>query len=369
MPQIERSASIIYGDANIVIREPHPGRQPWEQEKAWERDYRNQVLKRIVQTLNRLGWTCAMPELRERDKRDQYGIAENFRRNKRVCSKGDLKADLELSGATITFQMFQNVNAPDRPDHDGRYQGEKEKHMPYLMRLEMERTRRRIRAYLCNVFSGYYFDEEWMHKHERKVGPGHLTAIERIQLHYENSWHFKGADWDKYKSGSWMGNNVKSADGKMLEHGQTVWFTDYEGRWQRGTALYNINNMWWVVTGPFSYTNECCRELYTTPPEHPRVKENQERRRSRLESLMSQAAKKLDFKRAEVLKNILFPPNESLFMIWTDRHGGAYFGPGYSGYTNDTNQAGKYTRAELKPYLGDADEKEHLRAIPVRKAA
>lgn len=84
---------------------------------------------------------------------------------------------------------------------------------------------------------------------------------------------------------------------------------------------------------------------------------------------MSQAAKKLDFKRAEVLKNILFPPNESLFMIWTDRHGGAYFGPGYSGYTNDTNQAGKYTRAELKPYLGDANEKEHLRAIPVRKAA
>ena len=118
--------------------------------------------------------------------------------------------------------------------------------------------------------------------------------------------HFKGVDWEKYKSGSWMSSNLKSADGHMPEHGQTAWFTDYEGRWQRGTALYNINNMWWVVTGPYSYTNECCSELYVCPPEHPRVKVNQARRRKRLESLMTQAAAKLDFKRAETLKNVLF---------------------------------------------------------------
>ena len=37
--------------------------------------------------------------------------------------------------------------------------------MPYLLRLEMERTRRRIRDYLCAVFSGYRFDPkdpEWI---------------------------------------------------------------------------------------------------------------------------------------------------------------------------------------------------------------
>lgn len=370
MPQIDRSASIIFSDASIIIREPHPGRLPWEAEKSWEREYRNQVLKRIVQTLNRLGWTCAMPELRERDKHDQYGIAENSRRNKRVCSKGDLKADLALSGASITFQMFQNVNAPDRPDHDGRYQSDKEKHMPYLMRLEMERTRRRVRDYLCNVFSGYYLDTEAMRTFgNREVGPGHLTALARIQLHYEQSCHFKGENWDKYKAGPGMTYNLDSAEGVNLEHGQTVWFTDRKGRWQRGQALYNINNMWWVVTGPYSYTNLCCNELHTIPPESPLVKVNLARRRKRLEVLMSQAAAKMDFKRAEVLKNILFPPQESLYMIWSDRHGGAYFGPSYSGYTCDTNQAGKYTRAELKPYLGNADEKDHLRAVPVREAA
>ncbi|MCV4285046.1 hypothetical protein [Pseudomonas capsici] len=370
MPQINRSASVIFTDASIIIREPHPGRMPrYEDEKAWARQYRNDVLKRIVQMLNRLGWTCAMPDPDWKPGDDQYGIKDEFRRNKRLCSKGDLKADLKLSGASITFQMFQNVNAPDRPDHDGRYQRNKEDHMPYLMRLEMERTRRRIRNYICNVFSGYHFDTEWMRKHERKVGPGFLTAPERILLHYEESSNFKGVNWDKYKSGSWMSHNVKSGDGQNLDHGQTVWLTDSKGRWQRGTAFYNTNNMWWVLLGPYSYTNKACFELFTTQPERPDLKVNHARRRSRLESLMSQAASKLDFKRAETLKNILFPPQESLYMIWSDNHGGAYFGPGGSGYTTDTNKAGKYTRAELKPYLGTADEKDHLRAIPVGVAA
>ncbi len=75
----------------------------------------------------------------------------------RWCSKGDLKADLKVSGRSITFEMFQNVNAPDRPDHGGRHQSNKEFHMPYVMRLEMERTHRKIRDYLCAVFTDYKF--------------------------------------------------------------------------------------------------------------------------------------------------------------------------------------------------------------------
>jgi len=55
MPPINRSASIVFDGASIIIREPHPSCQPWAQKKAWKREYRNQVLKRIVQTPNRLG--------------------------------------------------------------------------------------------------------------------------------------------------------------------------------------------------------------------------------------------------------------------------------------------------------------------------
>lgn len=48
---------------------------------------------------------------------------------------------------------------------------------------------------------------------------------------------------------------------------------------------------------------------------------------------------------------------------------GVYFRPNYSGYTSDMIRAGKYTRAELKPYLGDADEKDDLKAVPISQAA
>lgn len=368
--QIDRHASVIFGDASIIIRETYPGKMSWPDQKSWERQYRNEALKRMAQLMRKLGWTCEMPEVDPRDKeRYGYGIAENSARNKRLCHKGDLRGEIDLSGCCLKLEMFQNVNAPNRPDHGGRYEFNKEVIMPYLLRLEMERTRRRIRDYLCNVFSGYFFDVEWMRKHEKEVGPGKLTSLERIQLYYEESSHFTGVDWEKYKSGPSMSHNLKSADGPDLEHGQQVWFADRKGRWQRGIAFYNINNMWWVITGPYSYTNMCCRELHTVRPDNLRLKANSAYRRKRLEEQMSAAVARMDFKRAEQLKNILFPPQESLYMIWTDRHGGAYFGPNYSGYTTDTNSAGKYTRSELKPYLGDADEKDHLRAVPVRKAA
>ncbi|UUQ65184.1 hypothetical protein NLK61_00590 [Pseudomonas fuscovaginae UPB0736] len=185
------------------------------------------------------------------------------------------------------------------------------------------------------------------------MGPGISTALERVERHHASHGN-KGrlVDFVAPK------HSYKSKDGELLQHGQKVWICDRKGRVLPGTAYYNSGQMWWVITSRYDYTNVANCEIWTVNPG--------ELRRKRLESLMSTAAARMDFKRAETLKKILFPPQESLFMIWTDRHGGAYFGPNYSGYTT---RAGKYTRAELKPYLGDADEKDHLRAVPVRNVA
>jgi hypothetical protein len=351
--QIERSASIIFGDASIIIREQHPGRMVWADEKAWERQYRNEVLKRMSQLMRRLGWTCVMPAVDQFAKKQYgHGIAENSARNKRLCHKGDLKGEIDLSGSCLKLEMFQNVNAPRRPDHDGRYESNKEALMPYLLRLEMERTRRRIRDYLCNVFSGYHFDVEWMRKHDSKVGPGRQTAIQHIQAGYEQTCHFKGVDWDNYKSRSGMSYNLKSADGKQLEHGQTVWFAGRKGRWMRGTALYNINNMWWVVLGPYDYTNEHCGALHTAPPADLRKKQNDGLRRKRLEGQLNIAIGAMNFERAKVLRDIIYPPGEPIFCLWHSQHE-AYHCAGFSGYTKDQMQAGKFTRTELEGWGDD----------------
>ena len=232
----------------------------------------------------------------------------------------------------------------------------------------MARTRRRIRDYLCNVFSGDTFDE----KHRsiyRRPGLVQQTSAEWLANAYAESSHYKGTDWAKYLAKNHgLPYDRKSKDGALLDHGQRVWFADRSGRIVEGTAFYNINNMWWVVTGRYDHTNVASFDLYTRPPENIRVKRNERQRRKRLETLLADATKAMDFERASKLRDVLFPPSEALFMIQC-RRDNLYFGPDYCGYTADAANAGKYTREELKPYLHGALETRDHRAVQIREAA
>ena len=358
--QLQRAGIVSFGDASLAILEdsiPSPSSADGlKQRDAWELAFKRQVFARIVQTLNKLGWTCAIPESYVK----QYNMS--FARDRRECQKGDLKGWLEICGRSISFEMWQGVNTPTRPDHGGKYESDKEGCMPYVLRLEMERTRRRIRDYLCNVFSGYSFDVKRRSIYRK---PLQFTAFEIIQESYAKSWHFKGVDWESCKAAPGMRLNLKSADGQTLEHGQRVWTTDWHGRWVEGTALYNINNMWWVVLGKYDYTNKACFDLHASPPQNVRCKQNQRQRRKRLESEMSKAVKAMDFDRAKVLKNILWPVPEPLFYITKN---GAYFQSGYCGYTTNQSDAGKFTKAELLSY-GDQIKQGTLQAVSVQNTA
>lgn len=84
-------------------------------------------------------------------------------------------------------------------------------------------------------------------------------------------------------------------------------------------------------------------------------------RRKRLEGELAKAVKAMDFDRAKVLKRILWPEPEPLFHIIKQ---GAYFRPNYCGYTDSQVDAGKYTKAELKPYA-DQIARGDLQAVPV----
>lgn len=141
-----RTGTISFGDASLCIWE-EPRSEVWG---PWGQAFKREVFARIVQQLNRLGWTCTVPA----DMVVQYGL--KFARQHRYCVKGDLKADLEVSGRAIKLQVFQSVHCPTRPDHEGRYESNKEACMSYLQRLEMERTRRRIRDYVHETASTYF---------------------------------------------------------------------------------------------------------------------------------------------------------------------------------------------------------------------
>ncbi|WP_042297146.1 UvrB/UvrC motif-containing protein [Paraburkholderia bannensis] len=330
---IKRTGVIRFGDASLFVREDGVHSRVWAEQLRLEREFKRDVFARIVQTLRRLGWTVGP---------NTHIFTGN---NNRYARKGDLRADLKMSGGRIEFDMFQNVNAPNRPDHGGRYEFDQESLMPYMMRLEMERTRRRIRDYLCNALDGYSFDDD---QRGRRRKPLDVTALDALRMLYAESSHFKG-DWDAYaeRLGGSLNYNRKSANGAMLEHGQRVWFCDRKGRICEGTAYYNTGNMWWVVSGKYDYQNLADFELFTVSPSNLRIKRNGELRRSRLEREMSRAIEKMDFERAAKLRDITFPGSPELFLVWHMEHQ-AYHCTNFRGYTTDRSKAGKFTAHEAR---------------------
>lgn len=352
--RIDRTGTVSFGDASVSV---------WEEgilaardvggfagERAWELAFKRQVFARIVQTLNRLGWTCEVPVLYVK----QYG--QRFAEKARECRKGDLKGFLDVTGRAIKFKMWQGINTPTRPDHGGKYESDKEACMPYVLRLEMERTRRRIRDYLCGVFTGYTFDADSRSIYRKPLAQ---TALECIERHYAESSHFKGDMAAYLKRNGYTelpSYNTTSADGARLQHGQRVWFrNEYTGRAATGIAYYNINNMWWVLTGRYDYTNQAAFHLHTRPPQNLRGRHFPERRRKRLEQELARATAAMNFERAAVLRDVLFPPDTGPLFHVRRKNDGAFWGPGSCGYTKDSIRAGKYTRAEAESITSSSD--------------
>jgi len=361
---IARTGTVHFHDASLAVwEEGLNSHMTMKQRDAWETQFKRDVFARIIQSLNRLGWTVAPWH-----DADKYPA---IARSHRTCHKGDLKGDLSISGRHIEFKMFQSVNCPTRPDHEGRYESNKEACMPYLVRLEMQRTRNRIRDYLCNVFEGYefrpakiasanpdplaYFNDSWDGEYEKKRGTHRFK---------------RGADgWPDHSEVRERARTDR--DGVQMDHGDVRCARDRKGRLLRGRVYGGINEQWMLVygPGPSDFTHVYHNQLFTyRPGETPAKDLPESERRKKLQRLLEQATKALNFERAAVLRDLLFPKAEALYLIQCLKDD-LYFGSNYSGYTHDTAHAGKYTREQLKPYLKGGLETRDHRAVLVREAA
>jgi len=355
--QMQREGKVRFGDASLSVWED-PERRDWDQWQEYGREFKRQVFKRIVQQLHRLGWRSEVPA----DMTKTYG--RSFAEKHRYCRKGELQGFLDLSGRCIKFEMWQDVANGENPN-GGRYDFGKEKRMPYLLWLEMERTRRTIRNYLCNIFSGYLADDSYRDGRNAKLGPGALTALEWVEQANRSSGHY---DAELGRARINMKCNAISADGGEVQHGVSVYTTDYQGRMVVGTAFYNLNNMWWVVTGRYDVLNKPSFEIYLRSPGFLKTKRNGRVRRSRLEGEMAKAVKAMDFIRAERLKHVLFPSSEPLFLVFHKGHG-CYHRSNFSGYTKDPIEAGRFTWSELGQFMpkGAVMEDDLSKVIPANQ--
>lgn len=336
--RIERTGRVVFHDAELAVWEDgisdarHSG--GWEGEKKWVREFKRDVFLRIVQLLNRMGWTCVVPA----EMVKQY--SRSFAESHRYCRKGDLQAELAVSGRKIDFEMWQDVqNGENR--NGGKYDFDKEERMTYLQRLEMERTRRRIRDYLCNVFTGYAFEAE----REPKMGLLGITALEAAANSRRTSGHYIAElDHARIYPGS---RNDQAADGGTIVHGSKVWAIDYSGRIVTGTAFYSLNNNWHIVMGKYGLLCMHTGRIFTIQPENLRIKRNSDQRRKRLEHELAKAVETMNFERAAVLRDIAFPGKPQLFNVWHDEHH-LYHCAGFCGYTSEQAKAGQFTADEVR---------------------
>lgn len=300
--RINRTGIIKFHDAKLMVWEEGiveaRNAGGWAGAAAWERQFKRDVFARIVQTLNRIGWSV-MPW----NNADEY---KDIALSHRSCSKGDLQAELSVSGRCIELEMWQDIQNGENPN-GGKYDFDKEGRMTYLQRLEMERTRSRIRDYLCNVFTGYtfeppklnspnpdplaYFNSTWNGEYEKHRG------VDRFE---------RGADgWPSDKAlSSWSRTDL---DGLKLNHGDTRWLRDSKGRLLRGRVYGGINDMWIFVYGPgqrdFTYSHS--RSFFTYTPSLPRKHVEPCVREKKLKAELQTAIAHMAFERAVVLRDIL----------------------------------------------------------------
>lgn len=305
---------INIADAHIGIWQDNPN----------DPSFRSEIYGVLIHDMRARGWAIRHdPETHKR-----FNCISH---SKRLGARGTLRCAIQVSGRVVEVD-FWSITAPQVNRNGRRYDFDKMRRMSHIDQLRVELEYRRITTWLGTVAK-----VEVSRRYERDLPPMQL-----IEKRYAESWHSDkalGRPVCNYDS------NRKSKDGALLEHGQTVWLADRKGRIIRGTAYYNINNMWWVVAGGKLF-NEGSHALFSTQPADLRTKQNERARRSRLESELAIAVERMDFQRAHTLKQILFG-SEQTFMIWARDHQ-AYYRSNYAGYTTDRIHAGKYTRAEAE---------------------
>ncbi|WP_371346512.1 hypothetical protein [Ancylobacter sp. IITR112] len=328
----ERKLDVRMHDTTVGIWQDNPN----------DPTFKTEIFDGLIRLLRSRGWKVT----RDAHTHRHYRCLS---KHHRMARKGNLRASLRLSGRAIEFECWtetwQKVN-----QNGHRYDFDKRGRFDYIDRLRLDLEERAI---IATLRAGA---DVTVSRSRPSPSTGAITAMSYIEAGYAESWHsYKELGRPKCD----QAYNGKSRDGFQIEHGATVWTTDFKGRIVRGTALYNINNMWWVVTGPHGLLNQACHEIYVEQPEDLRRKRNGRARRNRLERELAQAVSSHHYSRAETLKRIIFG-DEPIYRIWS-RKNDCFYAPQYCGYTADENRAGRYTRAEAEREVRRVPH--HLHAI------
>ena len=230
------------------------------------------------------GWTSHQdPQV----KKHYRSIANTHHEGRR----GDIHFKSQFAGRHIEVKFFED-EVRDHPA-GGFYTYDKLRKMPYLRRLRAQLAIRQLRDFLL---SNGYSDES-------KVYPE--DGLAAIMTHRAELEDFQGKDFYARERQSY---NVIDGDGKEMFDGDVRYFWDWHGNLVRGQVYRHINNMWWIHTGPFSYSNIAAFDLFTWTPEMGRRRPLPAAKlKEKLTVALDRAVKNFDSARAAALLDLLKP--------------------------------------------------------------
>lgn len=306
------------------------------------------VMVSLAAMLSRKGWNVWVPYDEHQDNLHGKSFDRRWAERYRKGIKKGLEIELYISGCHLECKMWEDVNDHSADNSNGgKYIFNKESKMPYLLRVLTNLTKKHIYEHLEKHYDAIPGKSFKVCDFKRK------RALDSVFESIKNSCHYN----PDLGHAQITCNNDKSRDGLKIEHGMTVYFTDWHGRILKGVAYYNLNANWYVVTGKWDYSIASCYDIFVSKPDNLKVKRNERTARKRLESELSKAIKKMDFDRAKTIKNILFGDQILYHVI----KGGLYYRSNGSGYTSNAIDAGKYTEKEIEYYR---NQKE-LEVVPV----
>lgn len=158
-----------------------------------------------------------------------------------IGHKDHLKFTYNRYPAGFEFTFYQDIHT-QREDQQGYYEFNKYEQLPYLQKLMFQK----YSAQLIDLMITSNDDSIQIEK-----DPARLSPEDAIIYDHNRSWHHS-----KTINKLSEIDGEKPSDSSNFANGSIKYFRDeYSGRIQRGKIYHNINNMWWIITGPNTRRN------------------------------------------------------------------------------------------------------------------
>lgn len=275
------------------------GVEPTQKDRLgmWAPDWTNHA--RLLRVLKHLGFSI------ETDPK-MIGRYRCLSKGRRIGRSGDLFVYCETYAIGSKFEFYQEIVKEN--SNGGRYDFDKVKKMPYLVRKRFERAIAALKAdLLAHGFTEKtkvtspipdplaYFNDRWDGEYEKRRGTHRFDRDE--------------TGWPSTKELS--SRDRRDHDGAELTHGALRYARDRKGYLLRGRVYGGINCMWMLIYGPGlrDHTHVSAHELFTCSPasvprkQYPHPEGGRVRAAERVRRKMADAVKTEDFETAARLRD------------------------------------------------------------------